>query len=83
MHFFNLERDFSMNTNPFDLSFEIWLVKYLQDLNQSLPDFLTHWKSCHDLMNHEDMQQSLRTCVRISNGVDFFSFMSFFKLFFK
>ena len=72
MHFFNLQRDISINTNPFDLSFEMGLAKDLPDLNQSLPDFLSHWKSWHELMNHEDIIHSLRTRVRIPFGVDFF-----------
>jgi len=78
MHFFNLQRDISINTNPFDLSFETGLVKDLPDLNQSLPDFLSHWKSWHELMNHEDIVHSLRTQVRIPYGVYFFCFMPFF-----
>ncbi len=81
MHFFNLQRDISINTNPFDLSFKKGLVKDLQDLNQSLPDFLSHWKSWHDLMNHEDIIHSLRTQVRISHGVDVFCFMPFLSYF--
>ena len=70
MYFFNLQRDISINTNPFDLSFETGLAKDLPDLNQSLPDFLSHWKSWHELMNHEDIIHSLRTRVRIPFGVD-------------
>ena len=78
MYFFNMQRDISIKTNPFDLSFEIWLAKDLPDLIQSLPDFLSHWKSWHDLMNHEDIIHSLRTQVRISHGVYFFCFMPSF-----
>ena len=55
MYFSYLKRDISINSNPFDLSFEMGLGKDLPDLNQSLNNFLSHWKSWHDLMNHENM----------------------------
>jgi len=81
MYFFYSQRDISIKTNPFDLSFEIWLAKDLPDLNQSLPDFLSHWKSWHELMNHEDIVHSLRTQVRISHGVYFFVLCLFLVIF--